>query len=392
MYKKSTEIKVGLFVLVALLALAYLTVKLAEESLVPRGTYPVYAVFENVSGLVRGARVEMAGVEIGKVGNISLLPEGRAKVELLIYKDFKISRDAEALIRTAGVLGDRFVEVKQGKTSEFLRAGATLARTKSPMDFNQLIAEVGPALKDLRKITEGLSEILGSEEGRNNLKELVANLKDASASFKEVGEKVARGEGTLGKLLVDEALYNDMRRSFEDFKVTMGNLKEVSEKMRRGEGTLGKLLTDETLYTDIKVTMGNLKEISEKMYRGEGTLGKLLTDEELYLSFKEAMQSVEKGSKAIAEVANKINRGEGTLGKLLTDEELYENLKDTAASLNRIVKKVERGEGTLGKLINDDSLYLEAKRTLQNVNRASTGIQEQVPISILGTIAGAAMQ
>ena len=358
MYRKSTEIKVGIFVLGALLALAYLTVKLAEESLVPRGTYSVYAVFDNVSGLVRGARVEMAGVEIGKVGDISLLPEGRAKVELLICKGFKITRDAEALIRTAGVLGDRFVEVRQGKSSEFLVAGATLAHTQSPIDLSQVIAEVGPAIKDLKKVAEGLSEILGSEEGRNNLKELIVNLRDASAAFKEVGEKVARGEGTLGKLLLDETLYTDIRRGFADFKVTMANLKEVSEKMRRGEGTLGKLLTDE----------------------------------ELYLSFKEAMKSVEKGSTAIAEVADKINKGEGTLGKLLMDEELYEELKDTAASLNRIVKKVERGEGTLGKLINDDSLYIEAKKTFQNVKRASIGIQEQVPISILSTIAGAAMQ
>ncbi len=358
MYRKSTEIKVGIFVLAALLALAYLTVKLAEESLVPKGTYPLYAVFENVSGLVKGAKVEMAGVEIGKVGRISLLPEGKAKVELLIYQGVKVAKDAEVRIRTAGVLGDRFVEIKQGQAPEYLSSGEVIARTQSPMDLSQVLAEVGPAIKDFRKIAEGLSELLGSEEGKNNLRELIVNLRDASAAFKEVGEKVARGEGTLGKLLTDEELYTDIKRSFADFKVTMANLKEVSEKMRQGEGTLGKLLTDE----------------------------------ELYESFRRAMQSVEKGSVAIAEMAEKINRGEGTLGKLLTDEELYDQLNDTVASLNRIVKKVERGEGTLGKLINDESLYLEAKRTLQNVNRASTGIQEQVPISILGTIAGAAMQ
>ncbi len=357
MYKKSTEIKVGIFVLAALLALGYLTVKLAEESLVPKGTYPVYAVFENVSGLVRGAKVEMAGVEIGKVGNISLLPEGKARVELLIYKDVKLAKDAEARIRTAGVLGDRFVEIKQGRTPERLSAGEVIVRTQSPMDLSEVIAEVGPALKDLRQVTSGLAELIGSEEGKNNLRELIVNLRDASAAFKEVGQKVARGEGTLGKLLTDEELYREIKSSFSDFKVTMANLREISERMQRGEGTLGKLLTDE----------------------------------ELYLSFREAMKSVEKGSLAIAEVAEKINKGEGTLGKLLADETLYDHLNEAAASLERITKKIERGEGTLGKLVNDDSLYLEAKRALQNVNRATTGIQEQVPISVLGTIAGAAM-
>ncbi|QJA06654.1 MCE family protein [Thermosulfurimonas marina] len=357
MYKKSTEIKVGIFVVAALAVLAYLTVKLAEESFHPQGTYPLYAVFENVSGLVRGARVEMAGVEIGRVGRIELLPEGKARVELLIYKGVKIAADAEAVVRTAGVLGDRFVEIRQGRAREVLSPGREIARTESPVDLGQVLAEVGPAVKELRQAAEGLSEILGSEEGRRNLKELIANLRDASASIKQAADRINRGEGTLGKLLTDEELYREIKSSFGDFKVTMANLREVSERMRRGEGTLGKLLTDE----------------------------------ELYRSFRQAMDSVEKGSTAIAEVAEKINRGEGTLGKLLTDEELYSELEDAVRTLNRIVKKVDRGQGTLGKLVNDDSLYVEAKRALQNVNRATSGLQEQVPISVLGTIAGAAM-
>ena len=358
MYRKSTEIKVGIFVLVALLALGYMTIKLAAESLAPKGTYPLYAVFDDVSGLVKGARVEMAGVEIGRVGRIGLLPQGKAQVELRIYKRVKISRDALARIRTAGVLGDKFVEIRQGRSREFLKPGEKLARTESPMDFSELIAEVGPTLKDLRKVAEGLSDILGTGEGRNNLKELVANLRDASASFKVVGQRLVNGQGTLGKLLADESLYRDLKGSLSDFKVTMHNLRVVSDKMARGEGTLGKLLTDE----------------------------------DLYRSFKKAMESVERGSTAIAEVAEKINRGEGTLGKLLTDDELYNHLNNAAASLERITRKIDQGQGTLGKLVNDDSLYYEAKRAFQNVNRATTGIQEQVPISILGTIAGAAMR
>jgi len=357
MYRKSTEIKVGIFVLVALMALGYLTVKLAEETFSPKGTYPVYAVFDDVSGLVRGAKVEMAGVEIGKVGRITLLPEGKARVELLIYKEVKLSRDALVRIRTAGVLGDRFVEIRQGKAPEKLPPKAVITRTESPMDLSELIAEAGPALKNLEKVTAGLADLLATEEGKNNLRELIVNLRDASAAFKTVGERLARGEGTLGKLLTDEELYRKINRSFTDFQVTMANLRKVSDRLARGEGTLGKLLTDE----------------------------------ELYRSFQAAMKSVEKGSLAIAEVAEKINKGQGTLGKLLTDDELYEHLNQAAASLEHIAKKIDRGEGTLGKLVNDDSLYIEAKRALQNVNRATTGIQEQVPISVLGTIAGAAM-
>lgn len=357
MYKKSTEIKVGIFVIIALAVLAYLTVKLAEESFRPRGTYPIYAVFENVSGLVRGARVEMAGVEIGRVGRIELLPVGKARVELLIYRGVKISTDAEALIRTAGVLGDRFVEIRQGQARQFLAPGKEIARTEGPVDLGEVLAEMGPAFKELRKVAEGLSDVLATKEGRRNLQELIANFRDASASLKQVAERISRGEGTLGKLLTDEELYQEIKTSFGDFKVTMANLRQVSERLSRGQGTLGKLLTDEKLYHELE----------------------------------ETLKEVKKGSTAIAEVADRLNRGQGTLGKLLTDEELYNDLRDTVRTLNRIAKKVDEGKGTLGKLVNDDSLYVEAKRALQNVNRATSGLQEQVPITVLGTIAGAAM-
>jgi phospholipid/cholesterol/gamma-HCH transport system substrate-binding protein len=87
-------------------------------------------------------------------------------------------------------------------------------------------------------------------------------------------------------------------------------------------------------------------------------------------------------------VSDSIERGEGTLGKLVKDESLYNEAKETLQSVKGITEKVEKGEGTLGKLLSDDKLIKEAEKTMKKVQRAAEGIEEQTPITVLGTIIG----
>lgn len=350
-YKGGVEIKVGIFVFLGILALLYLTVQLAQEAFAPKDSYKIYGVFDSVSGLIKGAKVEMAGVPIGKVGEITLTPEGKAKVELLIYKKYKIQDDALAVVRTFGVLGDKFVEIRPGQSQNYLSEGGMIAKTESPVDLDQILASIGPAV-------EGLKEVLGSQEGRENLKVLVANIRDASESFKKIADKVEKGQGTLGKLIADDKLYKDFTALTQSLKNASQKIEVLANQIDKGEGTLGKLIKDEALYASLKNTASNLEKVSKKLEKGEGTLGKLISDDEVYKDLRN----------------------------------LSKDLRNTAQNLDKIVSKIERGEGTLGKLIKDDSLYNEAKKTLKSVNRAAKGVEEQVPISVLGTVAGSAMK
>ncbi len=344
------EIKVGLFVLIALAFLTYLSLKLGEETISTKKTYPIEALFDDVSGLVVGARVEMAGVEIGRVADISLA-DGKARVKMNIYQGVKIAKDAVAMVRTKGVLGDRYIEIRQGKSPESLPPGGMIAKTVSPVDLDEILAEVGPALKDLRDITAGLKDLLGTTEGKNNLQAMVNNISEAAKSFRQVGEMLTKGEGTLGKLLVDDSLYAQLE----------------------------------------KLSI-NLNQIAEKLNRNEGTLGRLINDDELYYDLKQTIIHIDRAAETLNQIASKIEKGEGTLGKLIADESLYNNLNQTIVTLRRISEKIDKGEGTLGKLINDDSLYFEAKKTLQSVNQAASGVQEQMPVTILGTIGTMVLQ
>ena len=344
MTERSTEIKVGIFVLIGIAVLFYLTIKLGEEAFTPKDSYPVYAMFQNVSGLLKGAKVNIAGVTVGKVGDIELTPEGKAKVKLLIYKKYKIAEDSKAVIRTFGVLGDKYVEIEPGHSSRYLSPGEVISRTEGAVELDEVLSSIGPAI-------EGLKEILGSEEGKQNLKELVVSFKETARSINEVAKKVESGKGTLGRLLTDESLYNELTSTIKDIKFTAQNLKKVAIQISQGQGTLGKLVKDDTLYQKLNILSARLTKLSEKL-----------------------------------------EKGQGTLGKLLTDDSLYADLKSTARSLKIIAQKIERGEGTLGRFINDDSLYVEIKKTLKSVNRAANSVEDQVPISILGTVAGAAMK
>jgi phospholipid/cholesterol/gamma-HCH transport system substrate-binding protein len=87
-------------------------------------------------------------------------------------------------------------------------------------------------------------------------------------------------------------------------------------------------------------------------------------------------------------ISETIERGEGTLGKLIKDESLYRDVKETIQSVKGIAEKVEKGEGTLGKLVSDDKLMKEAEKTMKKIQKAAESIDEQTPITVLGTLIG----
>src|SRR5437868_2337000 len=111
MKRYNPEMAVGLFVLVGFLALAYLSVKLGKVEIVGSRDYTVYAEFDSVSGLKNDARIEIAGVEIGKVARIALNSDDRALVALRIRPGIKLQEDAIISIRTRGIIGEKFLKI-----------------------------------------------------------------------------------------------------------------------------------------------------------------------------------------------------------------------------------------------------------------------------------------
>jgi phospholipid/cholesterol/gamma-HCH transport system substrate-binding protein len=142
MKKYSNETVVGIFVIVGLFCVGYMTVKLGDVSLFGDNTYSLYARFNSVSGLKAGNPVEMLGIEIGRVAGLKMDQEDQvAEVELKIRKDIMIFDDAIASIKTAGLIGDKYVSIDAGGSDEVLKPGDTITDTESPVDIIELVSK-----------------------------------------------------------------------------------------------------------------------------------------------------------------------------------------------------------------------------------------------------------
>lgn len=141
--KKSTiETAVGIFVLIGIACVGYMTIKLGQMELLGGNYYFLKARFESVSGLTRGAVVEIAGVRIGQVDGIDLDSESQmAMVSMKILKEVTLSDDVIASVRTSGLIGDKYIKLAPGGSDEILKPGDTITETESALDVEELISK-----------------------------------------------------------------------------------------------------------------------------------------------------------------------------------------------------------------------------------------------------------
>ncbi len=139
MDKKWLEFSVGVFILVGLACLTYLSVSLGHLRL-GSSTYEIKAVFSTVSGLKTKAPVAMAGVNIGEVQDIKL-KDGQAQVVLIVGNDVKLEDDSVASIRTSGIIGDKYISIAPGASDNYIKPGGTIRETRPPLDIEALISK-----------------------------------------------------------------------------------------------------------------------------------------------------------------------------------------------------------------------------------------------------------
>lgn len=137
------EMAVGAFMIVGILCLGYLSINLGKVELLGGDYYTVSAGFDSVSGLKPGARVEVAGVEIGKVDRITLDPKSgdQALAYLKIKSGVNISDDVIASVRTSGIIGDKFIKLKPGGSETFLKNKDKIRETESAIDIEELVSK-----------------------------------------------------------------------------------------------------------------------------------------------------------------------------------------------------------------------------------------------------------
>jgi phospholipid/cholesterol/gamma-HCH transport system substrate-binding protein len=143
MIKRTTvETAVGVFMLIGIICIGYLTIKLGKMELLGENYYMVQARFQNATGVKVGSQVEISGVQVGQVDTITLDKERQvAFVKMKINNGVVLSDDVIASVKTSGLIGDRYIKLSPGGSEDILKDGDTITETESAVDIEELVSK-----------------------------------------------------------------------------------------------------------------------------------------------------------------------------------------------------------------------------------------------------------
>ncbi len=309
MTKLTVEAKVGVFVVMGIVILGYMAMKVGKLSLMREKGYDVEVFFDSVSGLAPDVPVEIAGVEVGRVRDISLV-DGMARVVLRIKPGVKIKKDAKAVIRTRGILGDKYITLGKGSPSApDIKPGQRLWRTEPAMDLDALMGTLQDVAADIKSLSSSLTGVLGGAEGKATLKAIFNNFKE-----------------------MVQTLNNTVQKNRDNIDVIVANLTDFSKTLKELGGVNVK---------DIQKIIENLSQASDRL----GTV----------------MEGMNR-------IVSRVNAGKGNIGRLLNEEEAIDNLNAALASLREISEKINQGQGTIGKLVNEEETAEKINTALTGIN------------------------
>ncbi len=317
MTKFSVEAKVGFFVVIGIMILGYMSMKAGTFEYTGDKGYEVYALFDSAEGIVKGVPVEIAGVEVGRVKEITL-EAGKARLILRINPKVQIGEDAEAIIRSKGVLGDKYVEIALGSPEASpIGPGGRISQTQSPANIDTLLKQLSSIGNDIKEITESFSGVLGGEEGEASLKITMDNMRELAVTLNET---VQKNNENIDRMLNNLAVFSK-------------NLKEMSGANKEAVGETVDNFRQAS--SQLRETLIALNEITQKVNRGEGTIGKLIHEEQTIKRLNETLV-------ALKEITERINKGEGTIGRLVQEDETVDNLNETLTGINEYLRTEER--------------------------------------------------
>jgi phospholipid/cholesterol/gamma-HCH transport system substrate-binding protein len=295
--KNSLETKLGIFVAVTVIAAVIIIETLGSADLFSRGRH-VSALFDSAQDLKVGDRVKMAGVEIGRVERIALA-DSKVSVTMKLKTDAAVKTDSKAVIKFTGLMGQNYVAVSFGAPgSPRAEEGAVLETGEQP-DLSAIMAKLDNAAAGIQNLTKSftgdkIDNLMGPLT--DFIKQNSAPITATIANVKNLSSQIAAGQGTIGKLIYDDALYTSALSTVSNLQDTAISAKSVMSNVSAGQGTIGKLLTDDAVYQGVASSVTNLNSILLKVNGGQGTVGKLVNDQEFYKNAKLSLQKLDKAA------------------------------------------------------------------------------------------------
>jgi phospholipid/cholesterol/gamma-HCH transport system substrate-binding protein len=389
--QRGRTLRVGVFVLIGVAAFWGMIYALGARARLFEPRYTISAEFSEVGGLVEGATVRLAGVQIGRVSGVLLPPQpgGKVRVEMTIGKQFgdRVRKDSVARIETQGLLGDKIIEISvgtsaaapvkpdevitsrdpfdinrvMGESAQVVKSIGTLAdslrETAQTLNQSRLIEEATATVQTARKVTDQVGRIVGEvERGKGWAHVLIyeepvalRRVNELVATTQSLVDRVQRGEGAAGVLTSEQSTAAAKR-----FVAAMDRLSRVVEQPSAEDGVLPALLFDpkyRPVLDDMRVVAHNLRDVSDRLAGGRGMLGSLVKDEPTDGGIRQASQDFQVALANLREITEKIKDGEGTVGALIADPTIYERLVNILDGAQRsfLLRGLLRGLGRDGR-------------------------------------------
>lgn len=343
-HEAKRNLRVGIFVAGALSVLALAIFAIGQERSMFTPMTELYTSFPDINGLVIGAPVRLAGVDVGRVSEIAFserLDHPEARIQLSVETRFmeRLRLDSRAYIDSKGLLGDKLINLTVGTPTE-------------------------PPLKDGGYVQPRIGSSL---EG-------VAKELESTASA--IGRAAQTAQGAMNELASPEVTENVRRIT--------GSIATILEQVERGDGLAHRLLYDTSYTQRVDTTLSNLERMSAhastatarvdrvlaQMERGPGTLHSLVYEDQGSVLLTEATRA----ASGVADATDALNHGDGLAAAVLRDpagKQLVLDLATMSSRLERISREIEQGKGTVGGLLVDPSVYEEMKTVLGNIERST---------------------
>jgi phospholipid/cholesterol/gamma-HCH transport system substrate-binding protein len=366
--QKSTQIRVGIFVFFTLVTFMAAIFLLGSRTQYFQPQYTVKAIFSNVGYLLEGAGVYLAGVQVGRVGEIRFFEDIAAQkvlVSLNIARNYqeRIRQDSVAVITSSGLLGDKYIDITLGSESEPELLNGMFIRTQDPADYGQLIRQGEEVLKNTIEITSALGALTS---GFRSSQAPMA-VTDLLTSLAQTARAIETGDGLIHALIYEKG----NERIFADLAAATTALRDTLTGIKEGKGFLQTLLTDPNPEVVAQLTklLATAHKLLQDIEKGQGVLHALIYDKQGGKAVKDFAGATDNMNQILA----KLKGQDGLLASLLNDPKQKQVLIDLAHIMHdsrQIAADIAAGQGTVGGFIKDPTFYENLTALLEGARRS----------------------
>ena len=347
MGRYTTAAKVGLFA-VAMAVAAFAVYRFITHRVGSDGGYTVFARMRDATGVAKRSQVRVAGIPVGNVKSVRL-DEGLARVDIEIAPDVDLYEDASVTKVSSSLLGEYFMAIAPGTEGKRkLVDGDEIRFVIEGVTTDDLMRQVSEIAADVRRVSRALADSIGTDQGRQNLKDTLQNLADVTDALNQT---VRENRASIRNIL--QNVENLSERGGPEVERILENVREATTEVREllaktGEqphekGEVRQIIDKVNRASDnLETTLDNLNTVSERLERGEGTLGRLTKDEHL-------INEVEGVAEGIGEFIGGVSRLQ-TIVLLRTD---YQFLSSTVKSYVELRLQPREDKYYVVEIVND---------------------------------------